>query len=62
MGLALRPVFDVRTKQGEVLARGVVGDDPVDVAPGRYTVHVKGDRMPGRPVTALSDNTARVQL
>ena len=59
---ALRPVFEVVNAQGQVLASGVVGGDPVPAPAGNHTVRIKGRSEPGKPVTVKPKETANVAL
>jgi hypothetical protein len=58
---ALRPGFEVVNAQGQVLASGIVGGDPVSVPAGTHTVRIKG-RKGAKPVTVNPKETATVAL
>lgn len=59
---SLRPSFEVVTPQGQVVASGVTGGDPISVMPGNYSVRIKGQTSRAQPVTIESKTTATVKL
>jgi hypothetical protein len=59
---ALRPGFEVINAQGQVLASGIVGGEPVSAPAGEHTVRVKGRSDAGKPVTVKPKETASVAL
>ncbi|HWK48243.1 MAG TPA: hypothetical protein VNR40_00085, partial [Steroidobacter sp.] len=59
---SMRPSFEVVTPQGQVVATGVSGGDPVSVMPGNYSVRIKGQTSRAQPVTIESKTTATVKL
>ena len=60
MGLAVRPAFELTDAQKNVVAKGLVGGDPVRVLPGTYAVTLKGDKGPPRSVTVRPRETSTV--
>lgn len=59
---ALRPGFEVVNAQGQVLASGLVGGDPVKVPAGNHGVRIKGRAGAGQPVVVKPKETASVAL
>jgi hypothetical protein len=59
---ALRPGFEIVNAQGQVLASGIVGGEPVAAPAGDHTVRIKGRAEAGKPVTVKPKETARVVL
>lgn len=59
---ALRPGFEVVTAQGQVLASGIVGGEPVSVPAGDHSVRIKGRSDGGKAVTVKPKETASVVL
>jgi hypothetical protein len=59
---ALRPGFEVVNSQGQVLASGIVGGEPVAAPAGDHTVRVRGRPEAGKPVTVKPKETASVVL
>ena len=59
---ALRPGFEVVTAQGQVVAAGLAGGEPVRVMPGSYAIRLKG--QPGKTQTAVikPQETTKVQF
>jgi hypothetical protein len=57
---ALRPGFEVVNAQGQVLASGITGGDPVTVPAGNHTVRIKGRANSNKPVTVKPKETASV--
>jgi hypothetical protein len=57
---AVRPAFELVDAQKHVVAKGVVGGDPVRVLPGRYMLTVKGHAEPARSVTVRARETTTV--
>ena len=62
LSAALRPGFEVLNAQGQVLASGVVGGDPVSVPAGNHSVRIKGRTDAGKPVVVTPKETASVAL
>jgi hypothetical protein len=62
LAAALRPLFEVVSAQGQVLASGMVGGDAVPAPAGNHTVRIKGRSEPGKPVTVKPRETASVAL
>ncbi|WP_129642493.1 vWA domain-containing protein [Peristeroidobacter agariperforans] len=59
---SLRPSFEVVTPQGQVIATGVTGGDPIAVMPGNYSVRIKGQTSRTQSVSIESKATATVTL
>jgi hypothetical protein len=59
---ALRPNFEVVNAQGQVLASGMVGGEPVTVAAGNHQVRLRGRTTGAKPVTVKPKETAAVSL
>ncbi|GFE90427.1 vWA domain-containing protein [Steroidobacter agaridevorans] len=59
---SMRPSFEVVTPQGQVIATGVAGGDPIGVMPGNYSVRIKGQTSRAQSVTIESKATATVKL
>lgn len=59
---SMRASFEVVTPQGQVIATGVTGGDPVSVMPGNYSVRIKGQTSRAQSVTIESKATATVKL
>jgi hypothetical protein len=57
---AMRPGFEVITAQGQAVAEGLAGGDAVRVMPGTYSVRLKGQKTPPKPVTVRAKETATV--
>ena len=57
---AVRPAFELTDAQKNVVAKGLVGGDPVRVLPGTYAVTLKGDKGPPRSVTVRPRETSTV--
>jgi Mg-chelatase subunit ChlD len=57
---ALRPGFEVVNAQGQVLASGIVGGDPVTVPAGNHQVRIKGRANSTKPVAVKPKETATV--
>jgi hypothetical protein len=57
---AVRPAFELHDAQKNVVAKGLVGGDPVRVLPGTYAVTLKGHRGPARSVTVRPRETSTV--
>jgi von Willebrand factor type A domain len=62
MSQALRPAFEVLTAQGQIVAEGLAGGDPVRLTPGAYTVRLKGQNLRSPSVTVKAKETTTVQL
>jgi hypothetical protein len=61
MAQALRPGFEVVDAQGNVVAEGLAGGEPVRVLPGSYTVRLAG-RKTGQSVTVTTKQKSAVKL
>jgi hypothetical protein len=59
---SMRASFEVVTPQGQVIATGVTGGEPVSVMPGNYSVRIKGQTSRAQSVTIESKATATVKL
>jgi hypothetical protein len=59
---AMRQGFEVVNAQGQVLAGGIVGGEPVEVAAGNHTVRIKGRANTAKPVIVKPKETASVTL
>ena len=59
---ALRPGFEVVNAQGQVLASGIVGGDPVTVSAGNHQVRIKGRANSAKPVVVKSKETSVIAL
>jgi hypothetical protein len=57
---AVRPAFELTDAQKNVVAKGLVGGDPVRVLPGTYAVTLKGHPGPPRSVTVRPRETSTV--
>ncbi|HET9931425.1 MAG TPA: VWA domain-containing protein [Polyangiaceae bacterium] len=57
---AVRPTFELIDAQKNVIAKGIVGGDPVRVLPGTYSLALKGRKEPPRSVTVRSRETSAV--
>jgi hypothetical protein len=57
---AMRPGFEVLTAQGQAVAEGLAGGEPVRVMPGAYSVRLKGQKSAPKPVTVRAKETATV--
>jgi hypothetical protein len=57
---AMRPGFEVVNAQGQVLASGIVGGEPVQVPAGNHTVRLKGRANASRPAVVKAKETANV--
>jgi len=57
---AVRPAFELTDAQKNVVAKGLVGGDPVRVLPGTYAVTLKGQKAPARSVTVRPRETSTV--
>jgi hypothetical protein len=55
---AVRPAFELTDAQKNVVAKGLVGGDPVRVLPGTYAVTLKGHHGPPRSVTVRPRETS----
>jgi hypothetical protein len=62
LAAALRPGFEVVNAQGQVLASGIVGGEPVSVPAGDHSVRIKGKAGAGKPVAVKPKETASVVL
>jgi len=59
---AMRPGFEVVNAQGQVIASGIVGGDPVAVPAGNHTVRIKGRANSAKPVNVKPKETSSVTL
>jgi Mg-chelatase subunit ChlD len=59
---ALRPGFEVVNAQGQVLASGIVGGDPVTIPAGNHQVRIKGRANSARPVVVKPKETTAINL
>jgi hypothetical protein len=59
---SMRSTFEVVTPQGQVVATGVTGGEPVSVMPGNYNVRIKGQTSRAQPVKIEPTATATVTL
>jgi hypothetical protein len=59
---SMRASFEVVTPQGQVVATGVTGGDPISVMPGNYSVRIKGQNSRAQSVTIEPKATATVKL
>jgi Mg-chelatase subunit ChlD len=59
---SMRASFEVVTPQGQVVATGVTGGDPVSVMPGNYSVRIKGQNSRAQSVIIEPKATATVKL
>jgi hypothetical protein len=57
---ALRPGFEVVNAEGQVLASGITGGDPVIVPAGNHQVRIQGRANSARPVVVKPQETANV--
>lgn len=57
---AVRPAFELTDAQKNVVAKGLVGGDPVRVLPGTYAVTLKGHQESARSVTVRPRETSTV--
>jgi hypothetical protein len=62
MAQALRAGFELLSAQGQVVAEGLVGGDPVRVPPGNYAVRAKGQSGKTQNVVVKPKETTSVQL
>jgi len=62
LNAALRPGFEVVNVQGQVIASGIVGGDPVETPAGDHTVRIKGRANTSKPVTVSPKQIANVTL
>jgi hypothetical protein len=62
MSQAVRPAFEVLDSQGQIIASALAGTDPVRVAPGSYSVRLKGQQTPSQKVTVREKDTAAVKF
>ena len=61
MAQAMRPGFEIVDAQGNVVAEGLAGGEPVRVLPGTYTVRLAG-RKTGQSVTVTAKQKSAVKL
>jgi len=61
MAQAMRPGFEIVDAQGNVVAEGLAGGEPVRVLPGTYTVRLAG-RKTGQSVTITAKQKSAVKL
>lgn len=59
---AMRPGFEVADAQGQAVAEGLAGGDPVSVMPGTYSVRLKGQKVAAQPVTVRAKETSPVKF
>jgi hypothetical protein len=57
---ALRPGFEIVNAQGQVLAGGLVGGEPVQAPAGNHTVRIKGRANTSKPVVVKPKETTTV--
>ncbi|HWP04944.1 MAG TPA: VWA domain-containing protein [Polyangiaceae bacterium] len=57
---AVKPGFEIIDAQKKVVATGLVGDEPVKVLPGKYTVRLKGAATRSQSVTVKPSATTNV--
>jgi phage baseplate assembly protein gpV len=57
---ALRPGFEIINAQGQVLASGITGGEPVTVPAGNHQVRIKGRTTAAKPVVVRPRETAAV--
>lgn len=57
---AMRSSFEIVNAQGQAVAEGLAGGEPVRVMPGSYSVRVKGQPNRAQPVTVRPKETATV--
>jgi len=60
--LAVKPRFEIVDAQKRVVAEGLVGGEPVNVLPGKYTVRLKGSRGRSHSATVSPNATTNVDL
>lgn len=61
MSQALQSTFEIVTAQGIVVAQGVVGGEPVRVAPGSYSARIKGQAR-SQTIVVRTGETTDVRL
>lgn len=61
LSLAVQHSFEVVDDKGQIVAEGVVGGEPVQAAPGTYSVRLKG-RKNAATITVREKETAAVKL
>ncbi|MGH8187535.1 MAG: vWA domain-containing protein, partial [Steroidobacteraceae bacterium] len=59
---AVRPAFEVVNANGQVVAEGLAGGEPVRVMPGNYTVRLTGRKGAGQPVSVRAKETVTARL
>jgi len=59
---AMRPAFEVLDSRKQVVAGGFVGDGPVEVMPGTYTVKLKAGTGGSQSVTVRAKETGAVRF
>jgi len=62
MTQATKSGFSILTTQGQVVAEGTVGGQPVSALPGTYTVRLSGSGNRTQPVTVKSKETSSVKF
>lgn len=62
LSLAMRPAFEVLDSRKRVVASGFVGDGPIEVMPGTYTVKLKAGKGSSRSVTVRAKETSSVRF
>jgi hypothetical protein len=62
MTQAMRPGFEVVNAQGQVVASGLTGVDPVKVMPGNYTVRLKGQAAKPQTISVKPKETTTVSF
>jgi hypothetical protein len=59
---AMRSGFEIVNAQGQAVAEGLAGGEPVRVMPGNYNVRIKGQPNRAQPVTVRPKETAAVRF
>lgn len=59
---AMQSGFEILNAQGQVVADGLAGGEPVRVMPGTYNVRIKGRTASARPITVRSKETTSVSF
>jgi hypothetical protein len=57
---AVRPAFEVLDPQGQLIASALAGGDPGPVAPGTYSVRLKGQNAASQKITVREKETVTV--
>jgi hypothetical protein len=59
---AVRPAFEIRNAQKDVVAQGSVGGEDIPLMPGAYSVALKGAKGESKSITVRAKQTSSVSL